>query len=62
MERLTDVGKGQKEKERYERPVLTRVGTFESITQHASSGNALDSGFPAGASASSLTFSDPISR
>jgi hypothetical protein len=42
----------------YERPQLTRIGTLESITQHASTGHALDVGFGAGTLASDLTFSD----
>jgi hypothetical protein len=43
---------------RYEKPAVTRIGTLEDVTQHASSGHALDAGFGAGTPASGLTFSD----
>jgi len=45
------------EKEVYEAPVLTKVGTFETITQAATSGSMLDASFPRGTSANLLTFS-----
>jgi hypothetical protein len=43
---------------RYEKPAVTRIGTLENVTQHASNGHALDAGFGAGTPASGLTFSD----
>jgi hypothetical protein len=44
-------------KKQYETPALTVVGTFESITQGASTGNALDATFPQGTPFNQLTFS-----
>ena len=44
-------------KKQYEAPVLTVVGTFETITQAASTGFALDGGFPVGTPVSDITFS-----
>lgn len=41
----------------YEAPTLAVVGTFETITQAASSGGRLDATFPDGTPASQLTFS-----
>jgi hypothetical protein len=44
-------------KEAYERPQLTVVGTFESITQSTGFGTKLDAAFPAGTPKVDLTFS-----
>ena len=44
-------------KKQYETPALTVVGTFESITQGASSGSTLDATFPTGTPFGDLTFS-----
>lgn len=43
---------------KYEKPQLTRIGTLETITQHAGSGWALDANFGAGTAYGDLTFSD----
>lgn len=44
-------------KSSYERPELTLVGTFESITRSTGSGTVLDAAFPAGTPKVDLTFS-----
>ncbi|CAN5359957.1 lasso peptide [soil metagenome] len=41
----------------YEAPSITEVGTFESLTQGASTGTTLDATFPAGTPFGDLTFS-----
>lgn len=41
----------------YEAPTLIEVGSFEEITQGASTGDSLDADFPDGFPASQLTFS-----
>jgi len=41
----------------YESPVLTRIGSFEDITQGHSTGPSLDATFPTGTPDSKLTFS-----
>ena len=41
----------------YERPMLTRIGSFEEITQGLSTGPDLDATFPVGTPDSKLTFS-----
>ena len=43
---------------RYEKPAVTRIGTLEDVTQHASTGHATDASFGAGTPLSGLTFSD----
>lgn len=45
------------EKLAYQAPALTVVGTFESITQAASTGNATDIAFASNTPISDLTFS-----
>ena len=47
---------------RYEKPTVIRIGTLEDVTQHASSGHALDAGFGAGTLTGDLTFSDLPNR
>jgi len=42
----------------YETPDLIEVGTFENLTNAATSGSQLDNTFPAGTPFSDLTFSD----
>jgi hypothetical protein len=44
-------------KAKYETPVLTRIGTFEAITQGGRGVTALDASFPAHTPIGSLTFS-----
>jgi hypothetical protein len=44
-------------KERYETPVLRRIGSFEQITQGNHTGPELDASFPGGTPDSKLTFS-----
>ena len=46
------------EKKTYETPTVAVVGTFESITQAATSGSTLDATFPGGTPTEDLTFSD----
>ena len=41
----------------YTKPELEEIGSFEEITQGASTGSALDAVFPAGTPAGRLTFS-----
>jgi hypothetical protein len=41
----------------YESPVLTRIGSFEDLTQGSSTGPHLDATFPSGTPDSKLTFS-----
>jgi hypothetical protein len=41
----------------YEKPELTFVGTFEEVTQHASSGGHTDATFSANTNFDDLTFS-----
>ena len=41
----------------YERPLLTVLGSFETLTQGAGDGANLDAFFPTGTSLSELTFS-----
>ncbi|MDT0577068.1 putative RiPP precursor [Croceicoccus sp. F390] len=41
----------------YERPEMVELGSFESMTQAATTGSMLDAAFPAGTPASDLTFS-----
>lgn len=43
----------------YEAPTVEAVGSFEAVTQWASTGGGLDSPFSAGTPVASLTFSDP---
>jgi hypothetical protein len=43
---------------KYEKPAVTRIGTLEKVTQHAATGYALDTDYPAGTPGGSLTFSD----
>jgi hypothetical protein len=50
------------EKEAYEAPRLTPVGSFEALTKSASTGHALDVAFSAGTTIDQLTFSDPPPR
>lgn len=45
------------EKTAYEAPAMTALGSFETLTQGASSGSQLDSTFPVGTPFGSLTFS-----
>jgi hypothetical protein len=45
-------------KVQYETPTLTRIGTFETITQHAAGGGFTDAAFPSHTPAGSLSFSD----
>ena len=47
---------------RYEKPAVIRIGTLEDVTQHASTGHALDAGFGAGTVTGDLTFSDVPNR
>jgi hypothetical protein len=42
------------EKEKYETPVLTRIGSFEDITQGGSPGHHVDVSFPIGTPVSQL--------
>lgn len=46
------------DKREYEAPTLTVVGTFEEITQAATTGSTLDATRPTGTPVSELTFSD----
>lgn len=41
----------------YETPMVADLGTFETITQGATTGNALDAPFPVGTPNEELTFS-----
>ncbi len=41
----------------YTKPELEEIGSFEEITQGASTGSALDAVFPVGTPAGRLTFS-----
>lgn len=41
----------------YEAPSVEKIGTFESITQHAGSGRRLDASFPTDTPFEDLTFS-----
>ena len=50
--------KSRDSKLRYEKPAVTRIGTLENITRHASTGWATDAAFPAGTPQGRLTFSD----
>lgn len=45
------------EKTAYEAPAMTALGSFEALTQGASSGNLLDATFPTGTPFGDLTFS-----
>lgn len=45
------------QKKSYEAPRLKTVGSFEAVTQGASSGKKLDAGFPADTPFDALTFS-----
>lgn len=45
------------EKTVYEAPAMTSLGSFETLTQGASSGSALDATFPTGTPFGDLTFS-----
>lgn len=45
------------EREEYETPKLEAHGSIEAITHGMSSGNVLDTDFPAGTPVSDLTFS-----
>ena len=49
-------------KEAYEAPRLTPVGSFEALTKSATTGHALDVTFSAGTTVDQLTFSDPPPR
>jgi hypothetical protein len=49
----------QQQKLPYDKPTLTPVGSFEAVTQHATTGHALDATFTAGTTMDQLTFSDP---
>jgi len=46
------------EKRAYETPLLVEAGSFESLTQAASTGSTLDATFPTGTPFGDLTFSD----
>ena len=41
----------------YETPVLSEIGSFETLTQGTSNGNNLDRVFPSGTPRGDLTFS-----
>lgn len=45
-------------KQTYARPELTKIGTFESLTQGSQDGESLDATFPANTPRGELTFSD----
>jgi hypothetical protein len=51
---MTDLTK----KDAYEAPALTKIGSFEALTQWASGGGYTDHAFGAGTPANDITFSD----
>ncbi len=44
-------------KKTYQKPTLSKVGSFENVTQGGVVGSKLDATFPSGTSFSDLTFS-----